>query len=338
MRNNLPGLPILALLLLILAQATAASTLEEVRKRDNLRCGVNGSVPGLSSFQESGGTWSGLDTDICRAVAAATLGDAQKVTFVPLSNQDRLNALKQNRVDVLARNTTWTLGRDTEMGIHFVGVSYYDGQGLMVPKAKGLHSVLELDDASICVQSGTTSIDNIKRFFTFNRMGVKLVPFDSAEAARQAYLAGDCDAVTSDQSQLYALRDSLSDPSAHRILPEVISKEPLSPAVRAGDDQWFDIVRWTLFALIDAEELGISSKNVEQVRSQAKNPSIRGFLGLEGNTGAGMGLNANWGYDIIRQVGNYAEIFDHNLRPLGIKRGLNALWRDGGLLYAPPIR
>ena len=181
-------------------------------------------------------------------------------------------------------------------------------------------------------------IDNIKRFFALNRMSVKLMPFDSAEAARQAYLAGKCDAATSDQSQLYALRNTLNDPSTHRILPEVISKEPLSPAVRAGDDQWFNIVRWSLFALIDAEELGISSENVERVRSQAKNLNIRSFLGLEGNSGAGMGLDASWGYDIIRQVGNYAEIFDRNLRPLGIKRGLNALWRDGGLQYAPPTR
>lgn len=337
MIKPLPGFFILALLFLTLARTTAASTLEDVRKRGSLRCGVNGLVPGLS-LQKPDGTWSGMDTDICRAVAAATLGDAQKVSFVPLSNQERLVALKNDRVDLLARNTTWTLGRDTDMGMSFVGVSYYDGQSLMVPKARGFHSVLELSGVSICVQSETTSIDNIKRFFSLNRMGVKLIPVDSEGAMRQAYLDGKCEAVTSDQSQLYALRDSLPDASAHRILPEVVSKEPLSPAVRKGDPQWFDIVRWTLFVLIDAEELGIHSENVERVRSDAKKPAIRGFLGVEGSTGTGMGLNADWGYNIIRQVGNYAEVFERNLEPLGIKRGLNALWRDGGLLYAPPIR
>ena len=331
------GLFILTILLLALGHNLAASTLDEVRQRGSLRCGVKGALPGLS-LQQSDGRWSGLDVDFCRAVAAATLGDAQKVSFVPLDNQERLDALARDRVDVLARNTTWTLQRDTEKGMSFVGVSYFDGQGLMVPKSKGWHSVLELDGASVCTQTNTTSVDNIKRHFMLNRMTVKLVLLETAEAQRQAYEAGKCDAITSDQSQLYSLRTALKQPSDHRILPEVISKEPLSPAVREDDTQWHAIVRWTLFALIDAEEQGIGSENVERVRGQAKNPVIRRFLGVEGNAGAGMGLNADWAYNIIHQVGNYAEIFERNLGPLGIKRGLNALWRDGGLLYAPPIR
>ncbi len=331
------GLFIPTVLLLFFSGNLAASTLDEVRQRGSLRCGVNGSLPGLS-LQQSNGRWSGLDVDICRAVATATLGDADKVSFVPLDNQERLDALARNRVDLLARNTTWTLQRDTENGMSFVGVSYFDGQGLMVPKSKGWHSVLELDGASVCTQTNTTSVDNIKRHFMLNRMQVKLVPLETAEAQRQAYEAEKCDAITSDQSQLYSLRATLKQPSAHRILPEVISKEPLSPAVRSDDVQWHSIVRWTLFALIDAEEQGIGSENVERVRGQAKNPVIRRFLGVEGNAGAGMGLEASGAYNTILQVGNYAEIFERNLGPLGIKRGLNALWRDGGLMYAPPIR
>ncbi len=331
------GLFIPTVLLLFLSGDLTASTLDQVRQRGSLRCGVNGALSGLS-LRQGDGRWSGLDVDICRAVAAATLGDANKVSFVPLDNQERLGALAREQVDLLARNTTWTLQRDTEKGVSFVGVSYFDGQGLMVPKSKGWHSVLELDGASVCTQTNTTSVDNIKRHFMLNRMAVKLVPLETAEAQRQAYEAGKCDAITSDQSQLYSLRTALKQPSAHRILPEVISKEPLSPAVRTGDTQWHAIVRWTLFTLIDAEELGISSENVARVRGQAKNPVIRRFLGVDGNAGAGMGLEADRAYNIIRQVGNYAEIFERNLNPLGIKRGLNALWRDGGLLYAPPIR
>jgi general L-amino acid transport system substrate-binding protein len=331
------GLSILTVFLLTLGADATASTLDQVRQSGKLRCGVNGSLPGLS-LRQSDGKWSGLDVDICRAVAAATLGDADKVDFVPLDNQQRLGALAGKQVDLLARNTTWTLHRDTEEGMRFVGVSYYDGQGLMVPKSKGWHSVLELDGASVCVQADTTSVDNIKRHFMLNRMKVKLVTVENADAQRMAYEEGQCDVITGDQSQLYSLRTELKEPSAHRILPEVISKEPLSPAVRADDPQWHAIVRWTLFALIDAEELGISSVNVERARTKAKNPVILSFLGAEGNAGAGMGLEADWAYDAIRQVGNYAEIFERNLGPLGIKRGLNALWRNGGLMYAPPIR
>jgi len=331
------GLATLTVFLLAFVANISANTLDEVRKRGKVRCGVNGAVPGLSLLQ-SDGSWSGLDVDFCRAVAAAALGDADKVAFVPLTNEERLGALAGKEVDVLARNTSWTLHRDIEQQMCFVGVSYYDGQGLMVPKAKGWRSVLELDGASVCVLANTTSVANVKRHFMRNRMQLKLVTVDTEQARRQAYEEGKCDAITSDQSQLYALRTSLQEPSAHRILPEVISKEPLSPAVRKDDSLWYATVRWTLFTLINAEELGINSKNVEQIRGRAQSPEMRSFLGAEGNAGAGMGLEADWAYNIIRQVGNYAEIFERNLAPLGIKRGLNALWRDGGLMYAPPIK
>jgi general L-amino acid transport system substrate-binding protein len=328
-----------SLLLCALLAFTGASagTLEKVREHGKLRCGVNGEVAGLS-LQQADGAWSGLDVDICRAVAAATLGDANKVEFIPLSNQQRLSALAQNQIDVLARNTTWTLQRDTAYDMNFVGVSYYDGQGLMLPKAKGVFSVLELDGVSVCVQANSTSPENIKRFFTRHRMKLKLIPFASAEQQREGYQSGQCDAISSDQSQLYALRAQMAQADAQRILPEILSREPLGPAVRKTDAQWQDIVRWSLFALIDAEEKGIDSGNVQRVRQQAKSQDIRRFLGVKDNSAAAMGLNADWAFNIISQVGNYREIFERNLRPLGIKRGLNALWRDGGLMYAPPIR
>jgi general L-amino acid transport system substrate-binding protein len=328
---------LLALASLLFSQISAAATLDDVRKRNSLRCGVNGDMAGLSQKQ-SDGRWSGMDVDICRAAAAAVLGDAERVEYVPLDNQQRLDALAQDKIDLLARNTTWTLSRDTAHGMNFVATSYFDGQGLMVRRDKGHRSVLELDGASVCVQAHTTSLSNVQRFFTMNRMKIKIIPQASAAAQRQAYEAGECDALSSDQSQLYAIRNELKAPSAHEILPEIISKEPLGPAVRKGDGQWADIVRWTLFALIEAEEQGISSVNVEQAREQATNPVIQGFLGTRGDIGGAMGLDAQWAYRVISQVGNYGEVFERNLGSLGIKRGLNALWRDGGLLFAPPVR
>ncbi len=337
MHHTNPAYALLALILLIMTCSAAASTLDEVHKRGHLRCGVNGGLSGLS-LQHADGSWSGMDVDICRATAAAVLGDAEKVEFIALSNQERLDALAQDKVDLLARNTTWTLQRDTRRGMNFVATSYFDGQGLMVPRARGYHSVLELDGISVCAQAQTTSMVNLPRFFSMNRMAVKMLPFESAQAQREAYEAGRCVALTSDQSQLYSIRAGLKEPAAHEILPEILSKEPLGPAVRKGDTQWADIVRWTLFALIEAEEQGISSVNVEQARRHATSPMIRGFLGVEGNIAEGMGLKADWAYNAIRQVGSYSEIFERNLGKLGIKRGLNALWKDGGLLYAPPVR
>lgn len=336
MKFKHPGHFLLAAAALMFVLPAQASTLDDVRKHGSLRCGVNGALAGMSS-QDKEGKWSGMDADICRAVAAATLGDADKVEFIALNNEERLTALAQGRIDLLARNTTWNMRRDTEQGIGFVAVSYYDGQSLMLPKSSGLRSTLQTDGLSVCVQARTTSSYNLKRYFTVNKMKVTIVPVASLDEQRSTYLDGKCDAISTDRSQLYALRAGLDKPDDHRILPEVISKEPLSPATRKGDAQWQDIVRWSLFSLINAEELGISSHNVDRVREQARTPAVQYILGGVGNAGAAMGLSADWAYNIIKQVGNYGEVFERNLAPLGIKRGLNALWHDGGLLYAPPI-
>ena len=333
------GLVFAAALALILSQAGAA-TLDDVKARGNLRCGVNGELPGLS-HKDANGAWSGLDVDFCRAVAAAVLGDANKVDYVPLDNSGRFDALREGEVDLLSRNTTWTLSRDLDLGMAFVGVLYHDGQGFMVSRASDVLSVLQLGRKRICAIEDSTSPANAEAFFTRNRMPLELVPVKDIAAAKAAYLGGRCDAITTDHSQLYALRSQLDDPPAHRILPEVISKEPLSPAVRQGDQVWFDIVRWTLFLLIDAEELGIDSANVDGARALAKTAEARGLLDLDGSMAHMLGVEPGWSYRVIKQVGNYAEVFDRNLgsqSPLKIKRGLNALWRDGGILYAPPTR
>ena len=333
----LAGLLLIGALNLTLSPAGAA-TLDDVKARGSLRCGVNGELPGLS-YKDAKGAWSGFDVDFCRAVAAATLGDANKVEFVPLNNSDRFDALREGEVDLLSRNTTWTLSRDLDLGMAFVGILYHDGQGFMVSRASNALSVMELSRKRICAIEDSTSPANAEAFFTRNRMQLELVLVKDIDAAKAAYAAGTCDAITSDHSQLYALRTELDDPHAHRILPEIVSKEPLSPAVRQGDQVWFDIVRWTLFLLIDAEELGIDSTNVEGARTLAKTAEARGLLDLDGKTARMLGVEPGWSYRVIKQVGNYAEVFDRNLgnqSPLKVKRGLNALWRDGGILYAPP--
>ena len=325
---------------LLLAEQAGASTLEEVKQRGELRCGVSTGLPGLSQ-QDDQGTWRGLDVDMCRAVAAAVLGDAEKVQFVPLIATARLKAVQDGRIDLLARNTTWTMERDISLGLNFVGVNYYDGQGFLVRKKKGLRSALQLNGANICVQEGSTSIDNVKRYFTRNRMQFSLLTFETPEASIGAFEQGKCDLLTSDQSQLYGLRTQLAAPKEYAILPEIISREPLGPVVREGDDNWQDIVRWTLFTMINAEERGINSANVERAKSQAQSPVIRRLLGLDGFSGEALGLDPLWSYRIIKQVGNYGESFDRNLgkrSALKIGRGLNALWNHGGLMYAPPAR
>lgn len=328
-----------AWLIIGVAQTAHAGTLDNVKQGATLRCGVNGTIPGLS-LQDKDGRWSGFDVDFCRAVAIAVLGDPNKVEFVRLTNQDRLEALRENRVDLLSRNTTWTMERDLAHAMDFVGVLYYDGQGFLVPRAGGKMSVLELSGAAICVQAGSTSERHLERFFARHRMTYRTVAADSFDTARDAYLGGRCDALTSDQSQLYALRSTLADPAAQKILPETISKEPLSPAVRTGDDQWRNIVEWTLYALINAEELDINSTNIDRVREQATTPDVRYFLDLDGASSKALGLAPQWTVDLVRKIGNYGEMFERNLgkqSALGIKRGMNALWRDGGLLYAPPL-
>ncbi len=328
-----------ALVLAVTAQGVSAQTLKAVKDRGMLNCGANGSLAGFG-LPDAQGKWTGLDVDFCRAIAAAVLNDANKVKYVPLSAKDRFTALQSGEVDVLARNTTWTSSRDTSLGLNFVGVNYYDGQGFMVRKSLKVNSALELAGASICVQQGTTTELNLADFFSANKMQLKSVTFATANEAVKAYDAGRCDAYTTDASALYAERLRVTNPDDHVILPEIISKEPLGPVVRHGDDQWYDIVKWTLFAMIDAEELSISSKTLDEAM-KSPNPEIKRFVGTEGNYGEQLGLTKDWAVRIIKQVGNYGESFERNVgmgSPLKIDRGLNKLWTKGGIQYAPPIR
>ncbi len=328
-----------ALFLMVSASIATASTLDDVKKRGVLNCGVSTGLPGFSAPDEKG-NWTGLDVDGCRAVAAAVLGDAGKVKYTPLNAKERFTALQSGEIDVLVRGTTWTQTRDTSLGLNFAGVNYYDGQGFMVNKKLGVKSAKELDGAAICIQSGTTTELNLADYFTENKMKYQAVVFDTHDLTIKGFEAGRCDVLTSDQSQLYGLRTHLAKPEEAILLPEIISKEPLGPVVRQGDDGWFNIVRWTFFAMVNAEELGVTSKNIDSMKD-SKNPAIRRLLGLEGLKGQGLGLSDDWSYQIIKQVGNYGEIFEKNVgmgSPLKIKRGLNALWKDGGIQYAPPLR
>ena len=318
--------------------AAQAGTLEDVKQRGQLRCGVHGNLPGFATQTPA---WAGFDVDFCRAVAAATLGDAGKVAFTTASLEGRLAQLAAGDFDVLARNTTWTLARDAGKGVRFVATSYFDGQGFMAPQKAGLRSTLELAGARVCVPKATTSALNVRDYFTTHRMPLTLVEAADNQAALTAYRNGECDVLTSDMSQLFGLRTLLDDPAAHEVLPELISKEPLSPAVRADDPKWFNIVRWTLFAMVEAEEMGIDSTNVERIRASASRPEIKRLLGVEDSLGVGLRLPADWAFQIIRQVGNYAEVFERNLgggSPLRMNRGINALWLDGGLMFSPPMR
>ena len=330
---------ILALAVILAAQSASAQTLQTVKDRGILNCGANGTLAGFG-LPDAQGNWTGLDVDVCRAIAAAIFNDASKVKFVPLSAKDRLTALQSGEVDVLVRNTTWTLSRDTSLGLNFTGVDYYDGQGFMVHKALKVNSALELNGASVCVQQGTTTELNLADFFRAHNMQLKSVTFATANEAVKAYDAGRCDAYTTDASGLYAERLRLSNPNDHIVLPEIISKEPLGPAVRHGDDQWFDIVKWVLFAMLNAEELNITQNNVDEM-VKSSNPEIRRFVGTEGNYGEQLGLTKDWAVRIIKLVGNYGESFERNVgqgSPLKIDRGLNKLWSKGGIQYAPPIR
>lgn len=338
---TLNKLPLIALLLtgLTMHAGASASSLESVKKHGAVRCGVNQNLPGFA-VKNSKGVWSGLDVDICRAVAAAVFADASKVKYIPVSATDRFKSLSAGKFDVLSRNTTWNLSRDTGMKITFTGVNYYDGQGFMVLVDSGIRSALELNGSSICAEKATTHIANLKDYFLLNRMKYQLKAFDTAQASLQAFEQGQCDVITSDQSSLYSLRTELKDPQTAKVLAEIISKEPLGPAVAVGNSNWAKIVRWSLFVMLDAEEAGISKSNVDQVKKVSRVPAVRRLLGLEKNSGSNLGLSKDWSYNIIKQVGNYADSFDRNVgkgSPLKVKRGLNALWRDGGLHYAPPI-
>ncbi len=323
----------------LLSAAANAATLDNVKKKGVLSCGVTTGLPGFAA-PDKNNKWSGLDVDVCRAVAAAVLGNAQKVKFVPLTAKERFTALQSGEIDLLSRNTTWTHTRDTSLGLNFAGVNYYDGQGFMVSKSLGVKSAKELDGAAVCIQAGTTTELNLADYFRENKMKYKAVVFDTSDQTRVGFEAGRCDMLTSDQSQLYALRTKLKKPSGAMVLPEVISKEPLGPVVRQGDDQWFNIVKWTLNALINAEEMGVTAANVDKMKG-SKNPALKRLLGTSGDAGPKMGLSAEWAYRAIKQVGNYSESFERNIgqdSPLKIARGLNALWSKGGILYAPPIR
>lgn len=328
-----------AVLFLGVATAAQAATLDDVKARGSLNCGVNQNLQGFGAKGADGG-YAGFDVDFCRAVASAALGDPGKVTYVPVSAQERFEALKSGKVDVLARNTTWTMDRETAMPLRFAGISYHDGQGFIVKKLLGVTSALQLSGASICFQTGTTTESNVEDFFREKEMTFVPVRFEKLDDLVTAFDEGKCDTFTTDMSALYAVRLRLKNPEDAMVLQDVISKEPLGPAVRQGDEQWFNIVRWTLYALVNAEELGINAANVDDQKAKSKNAAVRRLLGVEGSTGTSMGLDADWAARTIKATGNYGEIFDRNLgpnSPLAINRGINALWNAGGLLYAPPM-
>ncbi|MCQ0970923.1 amino acid ABC transporter substrate-binding protein [Paracoccus sp. TK19116] len=322
------------------AFAAEGDTLAEVKARDELICGVNTGLVGFAA-PDANGNWAGFDIAVCKAVAAAVLGDPSKVKYVPTTGQTRFTALSSGEVDVLARNSTWTYSRDTDLKLDFVGVNYYDGQGFMVNKDLGVTSAKELDGATICIQTGTTTELNLADYFRANNMSYQPVNIDSNAEGEQQYMAGACDAYTTDASGLAATRAAFADPENHIILPEIISKEPLGPAVRHGDNNWGDIVRWTLNALIAAEEYGVTSTNLEELSANSANPEVQRLLGTSDELGAMMGLDNEWAKRAIAASGNYGEIFAATIgeqTPIGLARGLNAQWTQGGLMYAPPFR
>lgn len=317
----------------------SANTLDDIKKNGFVRCGVSQNLVGFSSADKNG-KWSGLDVDVCRALAAAVLGDAGKVKYRPLTEKDRFTTLQSGEIDILSRNTTWTLARDTALNLNFAGVNYFDGQGFMVRKSLGLKNAKELEGATICLAVGTTTELNLSDFFRENKITFRAKKYDGSSAAALAYDKGQCDAFTTDLSALASRRVILTNPDEHVILPNVISKEPLGPVVRHGDDQWLDLVKWTLFAMLEAEEYGVTSMNVDTMKN-SKNPTVRRLLGVEGNMGQKLGVDDAWAYRIISQIGNYAESYEHHVGPkskLKLPRGVNALWKHGGLHYPMPIR
>jgi len=324
---------------LVAGPAMAGTVMDGVKEKGFVQCGVSQGLPGFSNPDESG-NWTGIDVDMCRAVAAALLGDAKAVKYTPLSAKERFTALQSGEIDMLSRNTTWTLTRDTALGLNFAGVNFYDGQGFMVRKSLGVKSALELDGASVCTNLGTTTELNLSDYFRTNSMSFKGVFFEKADEVVAAYDAGRCDVYTTDQSGLAAQRTKMGNPAEHMVLPEVISKEPLGPVVSHGDDQWLDLVKWTLYVMVEAEELGINSGNVEAMKS-SDNPGIKRLLGSEGDLGANLGVPNDWAANVIAQVGNYGELYEKHLgpnTPLQLPRGVNAQWNKGGLMYAMPAR
>lgn len=329
------------LALALTSTASNAATLDEVRKRGSLVCGINTGLVGFASPNDKG-VWRGFDVDYCRAVAAAVLGDASKVKYINVTGKTRFTALRSGEIDLLSRNTTWTFSRDVDLQMTFVGINYYDGQGFIAPKKLGVTSAKQLNGASVCIQTGTTTELNLAEYFRLNKMSYEPVPVETTNEGLSVYLAGRCDVYTTDASGLAAIRAATDNPAAHVVMPEIISKEPLGPVVRQGDEQWADIARWTLNAMIAAEELGVTSKNVAEMAKGTKNPEINRLLGKEKLQGLeAIGLAPDWAIKVISQVGNYGEIFEAHLgkkTALELDRGLNAQWRDGGLMYAQPFR
>jgi general L-amino acid transport system substrate-binding protein len=339
MKRVISTLAVAAAAVALTAGVASAQTLNTVKQRGILNCGANVSLAGFG-LPDAQGNWTGLDVEYCRAIAAAIFNDPTKVKFVPLTAKDRFTALQSGDVDVLVRNTTWTLSRDTSLGLNFTGMNYIDGQGFMVRKSLKVNSALELNDAAVCVQQGTTTELNLADYFRANKMRLKTVTFGSADETTKAYDAGRCDAFTTDASGLYSERLKLGKPDDHIVLPEIISKEPLGPSVRHGDDQWFDIVKWIHFAMLNTEEFGITKANLNEML-KSENPEIKRLLGVEGNFGEQLGLTKDWIVRIVKHVGNYGESFERNVgqgSPLKIARGLNGLWSKGGIQYAPPVR
>jgi general L-amino acid transport system substrate-binding protein len=318
---------------------SSADTLDSIKKKGAVSCGVSTGIAGFSAT-DSNGQWKGLDVDMCKAVASAVFGDASKVKYVPLTAKERFTALQSGEIDLLSRSTTWTNTRDTSLGLNFAGVNYYDGQGFLVSTNIGVNSALELDGATVCIQAGTTTELNLTDYFKANKMTYKPITYDTSGQTIEGFKSGRCDVVTSDASQLYGLVLKVKDPSKVKVLPEIISKEPLGPVVRQGDDKWFNIVKWTHIAMLNGEEFGLTQANIDSKKG-SKNPGIKRIMGESGESGKNLGLDAKWAYHVIKNVGNYGESFERNVgknSPLKISRGLNKLWNDGGLQYGAPIR
>ena len=339
--SRLAAATLFAAATLTTAPAMAGKTIDAMKARGQLVCGVNPSLPGFAAA-DSQGVWAGLDVDVCKAVAATVMGDAAKVKWVPLNASQRFAVLQSGEIDLLSRNTTWTLTRDASLGMAFTGVTYYDGQGFMVPKKMKITSAKQLKGATVCVQSGTTTEKNLSDFSKAAGLAIKPVVFDTQEATNKAYFAGRCQAYTTDASGLASVRNKeATNPEDHLILPDLISKEPLGPSVRRGDDEFFAIVKWVVFALLEAEEYGITQANVDQMKADSKDPVVQRILGTSEDTGKLLGLDKDWAYRAIKATGNYGEIFERNVGPksaLKLPRGVNNLWNKGGLMYAPPIR
>lgn len=340
MKNIAKSAALAALSLGLMAGTAHAGLVDDIKNRGILHCGVSTGLPGFSA-PDNAGNWTGLDVDVCRAVAAAILGDGDKVEFHALTAQQRFTALQSGVVDLLSRNTTWTLTRDTSVGLDFGPVTFYDGQGFMVRKDMGVTSALQLDGATVCVQPGTTTELNLADYFSAHNMTFEPVVIEQLDQLNAAYFAGRCDVYTTDSSGLAGIREgSAPNPDDYVILPEIISKEPLAPAFRHGDNEFGDVVRWTVFALVNAEELGVTAENVDEMK-ESKDLRIQRLLGVKPGLGEALGLSENWAYDAIKSVGNYGEVFERNVGPntsIGLSRGLNDLWTNGGLMYAPPAR